>query len=354
MPKVRIAILGAGAHGTSLGIVLCGGVPGIRAGKSRTVTLWSREPEVVRGIREQRMNSRSLPGVPLPRGLAATTDLDEAIAEIDIILFAVSSSAVREVALKVGTALDTSSHGGPPVHNHLFQQPVIVAAINGFEPESLERMSQVITPQLPQPLRSRVLALSGPALARELCRGMPTAVVLACHDAALAREVRRQMQTPILKMQVTRDVAGVELGGALKNAYSLALGLCDGLGLGLNTKAAIVTRALPEMTRLGVALGGRRATFSGLAGLGDLLGTGLCDRSPNRRAGEELARTVANSPTVAVPATTDPGVVEGIGAARAALQIAARLGLRLPLLEGIGAVLDRRIDPLKMIVRLVG
>jgi glycerol-3-phosphate dehydrogenase (NAD(P)+) len=348
--RIRIAILGAGAYGTSLGIVLCGGVPGIRAGKSRSVTLWSREPEVVRDIREQRMNTRCLPGVPLPRGLAATTDLDEAIAANDIFLFAVPSGAVREVAFQVGTALEARSSSGSPGNDPPSPQPVLIAAINGLEAESLARISQVITPQVPEPLRSRVLALSGPSLARELCRGVPTAVVLACHEIALARDVRRQLQTPILKMQVSRDVAGVELGGALKNAYSLALGLCDGLGLGLNTKAAIITRALPEMTRLGVALGGRRATFTGLAGLGDLLGTGLSDQSRNRRAGEEFALRVADKPTAAA----DPGVVEGIGAARAALQLAAQRRLRMPLLEGIGAVLDGHIDPLKMILRMVG
>jgi len=348
--KIRIAILGAGSHGTSLGIVLCGGIPGIRAGKSRAVTLWSRDAAVVGEIREQRMNSRSLPGVPLPRGLAATADLDEAIAANDIFLFAVPSEAVGEVAFRVGTALEKRSGGASPVPTPPLQEPVLVAAVNGFEIKSLQRISQVITPQVPEPLRSRVLALSGPSLARELCRGVPTAVVLACHDTALARDVRRQLQTPILKMQVSRDVAGVELGGALKNAYSLALGLCDGLGLGLNTKAAIITRALPEMTRLGVALGGRRATFSGLAGLGDLLGTGLSDQSRNRRAGEELALRAGDKPAV----VTDPGVVEGIGTARAALQLAEQRGLRLPLLEGIGAVIEGKTDPLKMILHMVG
>lgn len=350
MTRIRIAILGAGAYGTSLGIVLCGGVPGIRAGKSRAVTLWSRESEVVRDIREQRMNTRFLPGVPLPRGLSATTDLDQAIAANDIFLFAVPSGAVREVAVQVGTALEARSSSGSPGLDSPLQLPVLIAAVNGFEVESLERISQVITPQLPEPLRSRVLALSGPSLARELCRGVPTAVVLACHETALARDVRRQLQTPILKMQVSRDVAGVELGGALKNAYSLALGLCDGLGLGLNAKAAIITRALPEMTRLGVALGGRRATFAGLAGLGDLLGTGLSDQSRNRRAGEEFALHATDNTATAA----DPGVVEGIGAARAALQLAAQRRLRMPLLEGIGAVLDGHIDPLKMILRMVG
>jgi len=210
--RIRIAILGAGAHGTSLGIVLCGGVPGIRAGRSRTVTLWSRDPGVIRDIREKRMNTRSLPGVHLPRGLIATADLDDAIATNDIFLFAVPSQVVREVAFQVGTALEARARDGSPGADAELPQPAIVAAINGIETTSLERVSQVVTPQLPQTLRTRVLALSGPALARELCRGVPTAVVLACQDAALARDVRRRMQTPVLMMQISRDVAGVELG----------------------------------------------------------------------------------------------------------------------------------------------
>jgi glycerol-3-phosphate dehydrogenase (NAD(P)+) len=348
--NVKIAILGAGAYGTALGLVLTGGVPGIRAGRSRTVTLWTDEAEVSREIRERRLNSRHLAGVTLPRALAATTDLTEALTGAEIIVFTLPSQAVRQVATLVGSLLvdpqascpDGSGDGGEP--------PLFIGAANGLEEISRLRMSQVIAAELPEPHRPRILALSGPALARDLCRGAPTAVVLACHELALAREVRRRIQTPILKIQVSRDVAGVELGGMLKNAYSLALGMCDGLGLGLNTRAAIVTRALAEMTRLGVALGGRRATFHGLAGLGDLLGTGLSSDSRNRRTGEDLALR----PETVETSGADPGVVEGIGAARSALAIAAERRIKLPLLEGIGGVLDQRIEPLKMILRMVG
>jgi glycerol-3-phosphate dehydrogenase (NAD(P)+) len=211
-------------------------------------------------------------------------------------------------------------------------------------------MSQVIASELQDAMHGRVLALSGPSVAHELSRGVPTAVVLACVDLALARAVRREIQTPILRLQISRDVAGVELAGALKNAFALALGLCDGLGLGLNTKAALVSRALPELARLGVALGGRRPTFYGLAGLGDLIGTGLSDYSRNRKMGEELARRRTREEALA----SISGVVEGTAAVALARDLAARHHLRLPLLEGIAAVLEDGADPLKTIVRLVG
>jgi glycerol-3-phosphate dehydrogenase (NAD(P)+) len=211
-------------------------------------------------------------------------------------------------------------------------------------------MSQVVASEMPPALRSRVLALSGPSIATELSRGVPTAVALAGRDPRLLREVRHALQTEALRLEPCRDVAGVELGGVLKNAYALALGLCDGLGLGLNTKAALVARALPEMARLGVALGGRRETFYGLPGLGDLIGTGLSDHSRNRRLGEELARRRARDEALAAI----PGVVEGVGAVRVARDLAARRRLRLPLLQGIAAVLEKGADPEATLLRLLG
>jgi len=342
MASLKVAILGAGNLGTTLGIVLAGGVPGIRAGKSRDVVAWTIETDVAAEIRERRLNTKYLPDVPLPRTLRVTTDLPEALSGAGVILVTVPSKVVREVARQVGRTLgDTRAVGS--------DAPVIVSASKGLEPGTYLRMSEVLASEIPPSLATRVLAVSGPSIAHELSRGMPTAVVLACRDPRLARAVRRDLQTPILRMQVSRDVAGVELGGVLKNAYALAFGLCDGLGLGLNTKAALLTRALPELARLGVALGGRRATFYGLAGLGDLVGTGLSGHSRNRRMGEELARRRPAEEALA----SIPGVVEGIGSVRLARELAARHRLRLPLLEGIAAVVDQSTDPLKTIVRLI-
>jgi len=224
-----------------------------------------------------------------------------------------------------------------------------VSASKGLEAETDRRMSQVIAGEMPEALGIPVLAMSGPSIAHELSRGVPTAVTLAHTDPRCARAVRRQIQTPILRFDISRDVAGVELGGVLKNAYTLLFGLCDGLGLGLNTKAALLTRALPEMTRLGVALGGRRATFMGLAGLGDLVGTGLSHHSRNRRMGEELVRRSQEDALAAVP-----GVVEGVGSLALARALAAKRRLKLPILEGLAAILDRKADALTTIQKLAG
>ncbi len=351
MKSVRIAILGAGNLGTTLGIVLAGGVPGIRAGKSRDVVLWTIEEDVAREIGEHRLNTKYLPGTVLPRALRITTDLGEALAGADVLLLTVPSRVVRDVARQVGTRLAAGAGApAPAAGGSVLSPPVVVGASKGIEAGTFLRMSQVIVSELPDAMRPRVLALSGPSIAHELSRGVPTAVVLASADLGLARAVRREIQTPILHFQVSRDVAGVELAGALKNAFALALGLCDGLGLGLNTKAALLTRALPELARLGVALGGRRPTFYGLAGLGDLIGTGLSDFSRNRKMGEELARRRTRVEALA----STSGVVEGTAAVALARDLAARHRLRLPLLEGIAAVLEDGADPLKTIVRLVG
>jgi glycerol-3-phosphate dehydrogenase (NAD(P)+) len=358
VPSVRFAILGAGNLGTTLALVLAGGVPGIRAGKSRSVALWTIESDVAAEIRERHQNSKYLPGVTLPRALQVTTDLREALPGAQIILLALPSKVVREVARQVADLLSpdsateaaTGSDVAAPPAGPGFPVPVLISASKGLEPDSFLRMSQVIASELPPGMRERVLAISGPSIAHELSRGVPTAVVLAHHDVRLSRAVRRQLQTPIFRIQVSRDVTGVELGGVLKNAYALILGLCDGLGLGLNTKAALLTRALPEMTRLGVALGGRRATFYGLAGLGDLIGTGLSEYSRNRRMGEEVAHRRNRDDALAAI----PSVVEGVGTITLARDLAARRGLRLPILEGIATILEQRGDPHKIIARLVG
>jgi glycerol-3-phosphate dehydrogenase (NAD(P)+) len=346
---MRVAILGAGNLGTTLGIVLAGGVPGIRAGRSREVVLWTIEPDVARDIQEHHLNTKYLPDVPLPRGLQVSGDLSEAIAGAGVIVFTVPSKVVREVARGLGQALRAA--GGAATDSAAGEgAPFIVSGSKGLEAGTYLRMTEVIAAELPQPLAGRILAMSGPSIAHELSRGTPTAVVLAARDPRPAREVRRLLSTPILRFQVSRDVPGVELAGVLKNAYALAFGLCDGLGLGLNTKAALLTRALPELARLGVALGGRRSTFFGLAGLGDLVGTGLSDHSRNRRMGEELARRRPADEAVA----SIPGVVEGIGSVRLARDLAARHHLRLPLLDGIAAVVEQTDDPMKMIVRMIG
>ena len=340
MASVRVAILGAGNLGTALGIVLVGGSPGIRAGRNRHVSLWTIEADVAEEIRSRRQNRKYLPDVELPRALHVTLDLRESLSAADVVIFALPSKVVKDVARQVSEAYGVAT----PV-----PKPALVSASKGLEAGTDRRMSQVIAGEMPEGMGIPVLAMSGPSIAHELSRGVPTSVTLAHADARQARAVRRQIQTPILRFDISRDVAGVELGGVLKNAYTLLFGLCDGLGLGLNTKSALLTRALPEMTRLGVALGGRRATFLGLPGLGDLVGTGLSHHSRNRRMGEELVRRSHEDALAAVP-----GVVEGVASLALARALAAKRRLKLPLLEGLAAILDRKADPLATITKLAG
>lgn len=343
MSGVRIAILGAGNLGTALGIILTGGVPGIRAGRQRDVVLWTIEADVAREIADARHNSKYLPGVSLPRALRITLDLEEALRGAEVVLYALPSKVVRDVARRAAPALAApASPAAPP--------PALVSASKGLEATTGLRMSEVIASERPTGLDAPVLAMSGPSIAHEMARGTPTAVCLAHPDARIARAVRRQIQTPVLRFKISRDIVGVEFGGILKNAYALLFGLCDGLGLGLNTKAALLPLALQEMARLGVALGGRRSTFQGLPGLGDLVGTGLSDHSRNRRMGEEMAR---RRPPEEVLAGV-PGVVEGLGSVGPARDLARRHGLRLPILEGLAAILSGEGDPLTTILRLVG
>jgi glycerol-3-phosphate dehydrogenase (NAD(P)+) len=339
---MRIAILGAGNLGTALGVVLAGGVPGIRAGRHRDVVLWTIETDVADEIAKARLNSKYLPGVGLPRSLQVTLDLDEALRGASVVVFALPSKVVREVARRAAPVL--ASAAAPAA------APALVSASKGLEAGTRLRMTEVIASERPAGLDAPILAMSGPSIAHEMARGTPTAVSLGHPEARIARAVRREIQTPILRFRITRDVVGVEFGGVLKNAYALLFGLCDGLGLGLNTKAALLTLAVQEMSRLGQALGARRSTFQGLPGLGDLVGTGLSDHSRNRRMGEELARRRAGEQ--ALPGI--PGVVEGLGSVEPARDLARRHGLRLPVLEGLATILAGEGDALPTILRLVG
>ena len=352
MSGMRIAILGAGNLGTALGVLLSGGVPGIRAGRHRDVVLWTIEADVAKEILDSRHNSKYLPGVALPRGLHVTLDLEEALRGAEVVVYALPSKVVREVARRAAPVLAAarpSASGASPAAPPA-AAPALVSASKGLEAGTGLRMSEVVAAERPAGLDAPVLVMAGPSIAHEMARGTPTAVCLAHPDTRVARAVRRQIQTPVLRFRISSDVVGVELGGVLKNAYALLFGLCDGLGLGLNTKAALLPPALQEMSRLGTALGGRRSTFQGLAGLGDLVGTGLSDFSRNRRMGEEMARRRPPDQVL----TGFPGVVEGLGSVSTARDLARQRGLRLPILEGLASVAAGEGDPLATIQRLVG
>ena len=220
MPSVKVAILGAGNLGTTLGIVLAGGVSGIRAGRSRDVRLWTIEPDVAAEIAADRLNTKYLPDVPLPKALQVTLDLGEAIAGAEAIIVTVPSKVVRDVARLLAQAL--AATGGAAADRHA-DPPAIVSASKGLEAGSYRRMTEVIASELPAPLQARVLAVSGPSVAHELSRGTPTAVALACRDAALARAVRRLLTTPVLRFQVSRDVARIARRSRHRYRYRLVV-----------------------------------------------------------------------------------------------------------------------------------
>ena len=304
-----IAIVGGGSWGTALGVHLA------RAGT--TVRLWAREPEVVQGLRDARRNPWYLADVEVPPGIEATNDLDEAARGASLVVMVVPSEFFAPTLAALGPVGDDVP---------------ILSATKGFDPERHLRMSEVIAARFP---RARVAALSGPTFAREVALGLPTAAVIAARDDTLAAGLQRRLGTREFRLYASRDVIGVESGGALKNVMAIATGIADGLGLGENARAALITRGLAEMTRLAVALGAQSATLAGLAGLGDLVLTCTGRLSRNRALGVELAR---GRSAAAVERETRM-IAEGARTVRSALALARRTGVTLPICQEVGAVL---------------
>jgi glycerol-3-phosphate dehydrogenase (NAD(P)+) len=306
---VTIGIVGAGSWGTALGVHLA------RAGTP--VRLWAREPEIVAGARTERRNPWYLADVPLPPGLEVTADLAGTAAGVDALVIAVPSEFVATTLRELARIPE-----GVPV----------VSATKGFDPERHIRMTEVVTERFPG---VPVAALSGPTFAREVAAGLPTAAVIASADETLAARLQRRLGTREFRLYTNRDVVGVETGGALKNVIALATGLADGLGLGENARAALITRGLAEMTRLASALGGVPATLAGLAGLGDLVLTCTGTLSRNHTLGIELAK----GGTLAAFERGTRMIAEGVRTARSADALARRHRVALPITREVAAVL---------------
>jgi glycerol-3-phosphate dehydrogenase (NAD(P)+) len=310
-----IAVLGAGSWGTALGWLLAeGGQP---------VRLWCRDVHQAARIAADRVNARYFPDLPLPAALEPTADLCGALQGARTVVAAAPSSATRE--LLTATA----------VRPHLEHGAAVVLAAKGLERGSGLRLSQVAAEVLGPVSGVRIAVLSGPNLSGEVVRKVPTATVIAAEDPALARELQALFGRPFFRVYTNPDVAGVELGGAVKNPIAIAGGICDGLGLGNNTKASLLTRGLAEITRLGIAAGGRPATFSGLSGLGDLLATAYSPLSRNYRLGLALGR--GETPDHALGELHQ--VAEGIPTTAAACDLAERLGIGVPILAELRGVL---------------
>ena len=302
---MKLCVLGAGAWGTALA---AGWAP------QHAVTLWGRNPEHIDAIRQQHLNARYLPDCVLPDALQATADLDAALDGAELVVIAVPSGGLRSTLAALSTR--------PAL-------PPLIWVCKGFETGSCKLPHQVIAELLPQHQQTGVL--SGPSFAQEVARGYPTALTLASRDSALAHSLAAELSSHRLRIYDHDDVIGVEVGGAVKNVIAIAAGICDGLQLGLNARAALITRGLAEMTRLGVRLGGRAETFMGLSGLGDLILTTTGDLSRNRQVGLRLARGKSLDAILAELGH----VAEGVTTAREVADLAKQLGVDMPITQGV-------------------
>jgi glycerol-3-phosphate dehydrogenase (NAD(P)+) len=320
----RIAILGGGSWGTALAIALS------RTHKPHEISLWVRDAALAESIRRDRENKPYLPGHKLPDSVQVTSDDAAALLGANVVIGAIPAAHARSVYQRV---LPYLTPGTP-----------IVSATKGLEPATHARMSEVIF-QISQTIwpefSPRIAVLSGPSFATEAATGQPTAVVLASTDGALANELQEEFAAPNFRLYTNDDVLGVELAGAMKNVIAIAAGVCQGIGLGANPLAALITRGLAEMSRLAVALGARPETLNGLAGLGDLVLTCTGSLSRNRHVGIELGK----GRSLAQILESMKMVAEGVGTAGALLALAREAGVELPITEQVSAILDQRRPP---------
>jgi glycerol-3-phosphate dehydrogenase (NAD(P)+) len=307
----RIGILGAGAWGTALAISLA------RRG-GHQITLWSHSARVAEQLMETGENLPYLPGFTVPMDVSVTPDLPAAIFEADFILCVTPSEYLRRTLAEIAPLL--------------VRGQMIVSATKGLEEGTLLRMSQVVASLTSLPFG----VLSGPSFAAEVAAGIPTALVAAAREQAITQSIQREFSSPTLRVYRNNDVPGVELGGSLKNVIALAAGVVHGLGLGTNTAAALITRGIAEMTRLAVACGGRRPTLAGLSGVGDLVLTCTGPLSRNRMVGTELGRGRQLNDILA---GMNGKVAEGVRSTAAALGLAARYGVEMPITEQMDLIL---------------
>ena len=319
----EIAVIGAGAWGTALSIVLG------RKG-AHTVRLWAYEREVCDAIAHNRVNEPFLPGYSIPEAVQVSHRLDEALRGAEVVVSVMPSHHCRRLFREMAPLVRP--------------QMLFVSATKGVENDTLSRMTEVIADVLQEfaGFRPRLGALSGPSFAREVARGDPTAITVASHDADLAQAVQREFSDPSFRVYTSEDVVGVELGGALKNIVAIAAGMCDGLGLGHNSVAALITRGLAEITRLVVACGGHRETMAGLAGLGDLVLTCTGELSRNRSVGVELGR---GRKLADVVAGMHGMVAEGVLTTNAAVGLAHKYGVEMPITQQVHAILHQDKSP---------
>ncbi|HTS68547.1 MAG TPA: NAD(P)H-dependent glycerol-3-phosphate dehydrogenase [Terriglobia bacterium] len=323
----QIAIIGAGNWGTALAATF--------AKLGHTAKLWAYEAEVVESIRSRHENELFMPGVKLPENLGATGDLAEALAGADIVLTVMPSHVCGELYRQMLP--------------HLRPGMILVSATKGLDTVRLMRMSEVIRSVVGASFSPRLCALSGPSFAREVVRGDPTAVVVASEDRDAAQQVQREFASPALRLYTSSDVVGVEVGGSVKNVIALAAGVVEGLGLGHNPTAALITRGLAEMTRLACACGGRRETLAGLAGMGDLVLTCTGHLSRNRTVGVELGKGRGLAEIIGSMRM----VAEGVKTTTATVALARKLQVEMPITRQVHRILEGEVSPREAIRALM-
>ncbi len=312
-PPLRACVIGAGAWGTALATVLVEG--------DHDVTIWAFEDRVAADINGGHVNPIYLPDIDLPEELRATSDIAEAVADKDLILSVCPAQHLRALA---GAWIP-----------HARPDAIVVNASKGIETGTGMLLSEVMDDVLPEQMRRRVAFLSGPSFAREVAAGLPTVVVVAAEDEPLAERVQHAFARPTFRTYRSTDVVGVEVGGALKNVIAIGVGICDGMDLGANARAALITRGLIELTRMAVKLGGDPITMMGLAGMGDLVLTCTGDLSRNRTLGKALGSGRSVEDVVG----SQPQVVEGVATAKAAHHLARKLGVDTPIVDEVYSVL---------------
>jgi len=308
--RIRAAILGGGSWGTTVASLVARNVPAV---------IWARSVETVDEINSSHSNERYLPGARLTQGLRATTSIEEAVRDADVVIMGVPSQAMRETAREVG--------------RHIRAWVPLISLSKGLELGTKLRMTQVIEQELPGHPAG---VLSGPNLAREVMAGYAAASVIAMEDEVIVQELQSIFKSGLFRVYTNTDVTGCELGGALKNVMAIAAGMGDGAGAGENTRSAVISRSLNEITRLGVAMGGRPETFAGLAGIGDLIATCTSPQSRNRTVGFELGR----GRKIADILSGMRQVAEGVKSARTVLQLGEEHGVEMPIASEVNGVIN--------------
>jgi glycerol-3-phosphate dehydrogenase (NAD(P)+) len=308
--KNGVAVIGAGSWGTAVAALACANAPTV---------LWARRADLADELATKHTNSAYLGDDLLPDDLAATAELDEAVGDATVVVMAVPSHGFRQILSDAAPAIAA----GVP----------IISLSKGVEQGTLKRMTEVVAEVLPGHPAG---VLTGPNLAKEVRAGHPAASVVGLEDTEIAGELQRLFSGPSFRVYTNPDVIGCEVGGALKNVMAIAAGMADGMGFGDNTKATLMTRGLAELTRLGVALGGQPLTFSGLAGMGDLVATCMSRQSRNRHVGEELGKGRTLDEIIAEMNM----VAEGVKTTRAVVDLAAKVGIEMPIAEQVNDVLD--------------